>query len=203
MYIALVLTGLVLVHVGDPVSIKRIRFVKPLVWAVGLGLIIYGAVMASLNGTKFNVYGWAVVAGWFFFVISGAVVLISLFINLPFRRTYVSTGTGDRLVTTGLYSLTRHPGVLSTIALVGSVILISRSYLVLLAAPLVIALDFLLVTLQDRLFFGRMFEGYVKYRNETPMFVPNSRSIRAFAAWLRQALPSRCTKGATNDFQLG
>lgn len=201
-YISLVLAGLVLVHLGDPVSIKRIPVVKPLVWAAGMGLIIYGTIVSSLSVPKFSVYTWGVVVGWVLLALSGTLVLISLFINLPFWKTYLSTGASGRLITTGLYSLARHPGVLSTVVLVGSVVLVSRSYLVLLAAPLVIALDVLLVTIQDRLFFGRMFAGYGKYRRETPMFIPNSRSVRAFALWLRQAVAARYAKGESNDFQL-
>ena len=203
LYIALVLTGLALVHLGDPVSIKRIPVAKPLVWAAGMGLIIYGTIASSFSEPKFSVYTWGVVVGWLLLALSGTLVLISLFINLPFWKTYVSTGASDRLVTTGLYSLTRHPGVLSTVVLVASVVLVSRSYVVLFAAPLVITLDVLLVTIQDRLFFGRMFEGYGDYRSETPMFVPNRRSIRAFALWLRRASPARCAKGESSDFQLG
>jgi len=48
-------------------------------------------------------------------------------------------------------------------------------------------LDILLVAIQDRFFFGRMFEGYNTYRRQTPMLVPNRRSISAFISSLKQA----------------
>ncbi len=197
------MTGFALVHLTDPVAIKRIPLAKPALWAAGIGLITYSGLMASLSGEKFNLPTWAIVLGWFLLALSSVLVVLSLFVNLPFRKTYVSTGTSDRLVTTGLYSLTRHPGVLWTTLLVASLALVSRSDLVLAAAPIVIVVDVVLVAMQDRFFFGRMFSGYDRYRKDTPMLIPNGRSIRNFALWFRRTCSARSAKGESSDFQLG
>jgi hypothetical protein len=37
-----------------------------------------------------------------------------------------------------------------------------------------------LVVVQDRYFFPKMFKGYDEYQKETPMLVPNRRSLKAF-----------------------
>jgi hypothetical protein len=67
-----------------------------------------------------------------------------------------------------------------------SLIPISRSSLLLIAAPIFIGLDIALVVIQDKVIFGRMFAGYRNYRQETPMLLPNKRSFSAFLRYLRQ-----------------
>jgi hypothetical protein len=41
------------------------------------------------------------------------------------------------------------------------------------------------VVIQERFFFGKMFEDYDGYKRETPMLIPSRRSIRAFIDSLR------------------
>jgi hypothetical protein len=67
-----------------------------------------------------------------------------------------------------------------------SLIPISGASLLLIAAPTFIALDIVLVVIQDKLIFGRMFHGYDSYRRETPMLLPNRKSFGAFLRSLRQ-----------------
>jgi protein-S-isoprenylcysteine O-methyltransferase Ste14 len=56
----------------------------------------------------------------------------------------------------------------------------------LIAAPIWLFLDIVLVAVQDRYFFGRMFAGYDNYRRQTPMLIPNRRSLSAFINSLKQ-----------------
>ena len=107
-------------------------------------------------------------------------LVYSLFVNLPFSKTYVATGSGDRLITSGLYALVRHPGLHWFVLVLVALILVSRSAMMLVAAPILAALDVALVLLQDRFIFGRMFEDYPRYRQTTPMLVPNRKSLNAF-----------------------
>jgi len=174
------------IHLCDFVSLKRLSFAKPLVWIMGGGLLVYSLVELCLTPYKLLLPVWSAWLGWGLFSVSCLLLAYSLFINLPFRKTYIYKGVGDRLVTTGLYALVRHPGVHWFTLLVFSLILISRSVLLLIAAPIFIALDVLLVVVQDRLFFVRMFDGYGKYQRETPMLLPNKRSVNAFIkSWLQ------------------
>jgi len=139
--------------------------------------------------------------GWVLLGASFLLVVYSLFINLPFRKTYLATGVGGELITSGFYALTRHPGVLWTVLLMGGLILVSRSRLVMAATPLFILLDLLVVSIQDRYFFGRMFAGYDAYRKKTPMLIPNAKSTRAFICSIRLAgwaSPRRTVKEATD-----
>jgi protein-S-isoprenylcysteine O-methyltransferase Ste14 len=130
--------------------------------------------------------GWVVWMGWSFFGISVTMITLALFVNLPFRKTYVEAGVGDQLIKTGLYALVRHPGVYWVALFFFSLVFISRSDLMLIAAPIFVVLNTALVVVQDIYFFPKMFQGYKQYQKETPMLVPNRRSIKAFFTWLGQ-----------------
>jgi len=186
-YIALGSLGFLIIHIFDIVSLKRIPAAKPVTWIAGSGLLAYSVIMACLTPDKLSLPIWSTWLGWALLSISFFLLIYSLFINLPFRKTYVATGVGDKLVTTGLYALVRHPGVHWLILVMLSLVLVSKSSLMLIASPIWILLDILLVAIQDRFFFGRMFEGYNTYRRQTPMLVPNRRSISAFISSLKQA----------------
>ncbi len=178
-YIALGTLGFLILHVLDIVSLKRIRGVKPFTWISGSGLLIYSVIMMSLSPDKLLLPIWATWLGWALLSISLFLLIYSLFINLPFRKTYVATGVGDELITTGLYALVRYPWVHCSALIMLSLVLVSKSSLLLIASPIFILLNILLAVIQDKFFFGKMFTGYDRYRKETPMLVPNRKSISA------------------------
>jgi len=98
----------------------------------------------------------------------------------------VAPGVGDRLIRTGTYALVRHPGVLWYALLLVSLIFVSKSKLLLVASPIWLAMDIVHVIIQEKFFFGKMFEDYEHYRRETPMLIPSRRSISACLRTIRQ-----------------
>jgi protein-S-isoprenylcysteine O-methyltransferase Ste14 len=186
-YVAIGCLGFLVIHLFDIVSLKRLPGAKPFTWILGSGLMGYALTMACLWSDKLLLPVWLTWLGWALLAISLSLLIYSLFINLPFRKTYIAIGVGDKLIRTGLYALVRHPGVLWFIPLLLSLVLVSKSSLLLMAAPIFISLDIVLVVVQDRFFFGRMFDGYDSYRRETPMLVPNRRSVNAFVNSLKQS----------------
>jgi len=104
-------------------------------------------------------------------------LLVSLFLEIPFRQTDAADGVGDTLVKTGTYALVRHPGVLWLALFLASLILVSRSRLLLVAAPVWLFMDVLYVWVQECSYFTKMFPGYEQYQRETPMLIPNGESI--------------------------
>ncbi len=169
----------------DPVSLYLARFLKPIIWAVVTGLLGYAHVMVNLRGELLPLPLWLAWIGWPLFLAASLAMIYSLFLEIPFNQTYVEKGVGNRLVTTGTYALSRHPGVLWYALVLIGLILISRRMLVLIAAPVWLSLDILYVWLQDRFFFPRMFPGYDRYQMETPMLLPNRRSIARCLRTLR------------------
>jgi len=185
-YIILGILGFLIIHFFDIVSLKRIPGAKPCTWILGSGLLVYSVIMLCLSSDKLPLPPWATWLGWVLLSISILLLLYSLFFNLPFRKTYVAAGVGDKLVKTGLYALVRHPGVHWFILLMLSLVLISGSKLLLIASPTWILLDIMLVVIQDKFFLGRMFEEYDSYRRETPMLLPNKKSISACVRTINQ-----------------
>ncbi len=179
-YIFIGILGFLIIHTFDIVSLKRIPAAKPFIWILGSGLLVYSLAMLCLRSNTLPLPIWATWLGWILLAISFCLLIYSLFINLPFRKTYLATGVSDRLITTGLYALVRHPGVHWFILTLLSLVLVSRSSLLLIAVPIWIMLDIALVIIQDRFFFGKMFDGYDKYQQATPMLVPNRQSTNVF-----------------------
>ncbi len=190
-YIAIGCLGFLIIHLFDIVSLKRLSGVKPVIWIAGCGFLAYSLLVLSLQSQKLSLPGWTIWLGWTLLIISFLLLIYSLFINLPFRKTYVATGVGDRLIRSGLYALVRHPGVHWFSLFLISLILVSKSSLLLIAAPVFILLDIVLVFVQDKFFLGMMFDDYDGYRQETPMLVPNRQSINAFVISLRQQFRAR------------
>ena len=186
-YIAIGILGFLIVHLFDIVSLKRIPGAKPFTWILGSGLLVYSLTMICFAPGKLLLPAWSTWLGWGLLSVSLFLLIYSLFINLPFRKTYVTTGVGSKLVTTGLYAIVRHPGVHWFILFMLSLILVSKSSLLLIASPVFILLDIVLVIVQDKFLFGRMFDGYDCYQQETPMLVPNRRSINTFINSLKRA----------------
>jgi protein-S-isoprenylcysteine O-methyltransferase Ste14 len=185
-YIVLGGLGFLSVQLLDIFSLKRIPLVKPLTMLVGNGLLVFSIIMLCLSPDKLALPVWSSWLGWALLPISLFLLIYSLYINLPFAKTYVATGVGDKLITSGLYALVRHPGVHWFTLFLVALILVSRSRLMLIAAPIWVLLDIVLVAIQDRFFFSRMFAGYEKYRRQTPMLIPNRRSLSAFINSLKQ-----------------
>ena len=186
-YVTIGALGFLVIHLFDIVSLKRISGAKPVTWILGSGLFVYALINVCLQSDKLLLPVWTTWLGWGLLSVSILLLIYSLFINLPFRKTYIATGVGDKLITTGLYALVRHPGVHWFILFMLSLILVSKSSMLLIASLIWILLDIVLVVFQDKFIFGRMFASYASYRKETPMLVPNRRSINAFINSLKQA----------------
>jgi protein-S-isoprenylcysteine O-methyltransferase Ste14 len=179
-YVALGVLGFLVIHLFHLIALKKLSLAKPLTWALGSGLVIYATVSICLSGGKLALPSWITILGWGMLAASLSLLFYSLYYNLPFSKTYISNGGGDRLVTTGLYALVRHPWLLFYILFLLSLLLASHSSLLLVAAPVWLALNVLLAFIQDRYVFGRMFPDYREYRQRTPMLWPNRKSFRAF-----------------------
>jgi protein-S-isoprenylcysteine O-methyltransferase Ste14 len=180
-YIGIGVFGFIIINLFDLVSLKRIPFgVKPLAWTAGFAILFFSLIKMCLESSTLPLPDALVWVGWFLLAVSVTMITLALFINLPFRKTYVDTGTGDKLIKTGLYALVRHPGVYWVALFFFSLVFISRSHIMLIAAPIFVILNTALVIVQDKYLFPKMFEGYDKYQQETPMLVPNRRSIKAF-----------------------
>jgi protein-S-isoprenylcysteine O-methyltransferase Ste14 len=129
------------------------------------------------------------ILSWPLIVLGAALLLYSLFLEIPFTVTYVSHNAPSAIVRTGTYALCRHPGVLwMGLFLIGAA-LASASRTMLWAALLWWAVDFLYAWWQDRWLFPRQFPEYRVYQREAPMFIPTRASMARCLATLGHRLP--------------
>ncbi|MGE0902797.1 methyltransferase family protein [Dehalococcoides mccartyi] len=179
-YVFIGAIGFSLVHIFDFVALKKLPLLKPILWLSGSALLVYAGFMVCFNGNSFLLPVWLNAAGWAVFAAGIYFFLYSLFVNLPFGKTYVQTGVGDKLVTSGFYALVRHPGVPWFVLAMAGMTLGAGTDFALWAAVIWSLLDILLVYIQDRWVFGKMFPGYAQYQKTTPMLIPNRKSIAAY-----------------------
>lgn len=171
----------------DWVSLKQLpSIVKRLVGVVAACLLVFAVVMVCITPAKFQLPSFTLPLGGCLLPVSLGLLVYSLFIDIPFRSTYADQGVGDKLMTTGTYALTRHPGVIWLTFVFLSLILLFPSTTLLLATVIWLIMDVIHVTLQDKLLFPKMFPGYHEYQRQTPFLIPTRQSL---LACLRTARP--------------
>jgi len=138
--------------------------------------------------------------GWFCLVLGIVLLTYSLFLEIPFSKTYVKSEERKQLVHVGTYALTRHPGVLWYALLLIGLILASRSTWALVAAPIWFAMEVLWIWIEDRYIFEKTITGYDEYKRSTPMVVPTWASARR--CWRTLAL-RRLFAGAGSGDDVG
>ncbi|MFC1925752.1 methyltransferase family protein [Chloroflexota bacterium] len=176
-YITIGIFGFLAAFFFDMVSLRSIPRAKPVIWIIAVALIVFAHLMVCVKSERLEFPIWLSGIGWALLPVFIFLFLYSLFVNLPFRQTYVASGIGNELIRTGTYALVRHPGVLWYAFFLISLILVSESKLLLIASPIWLVMDTLHVIIQDKFLFSKMFEDYDDYRQETPMLIPNMRSM--------------------------
>ncbi len=169
------LAGFALFLLADFAALKRIPVVKPIAWIIGTGVLIYSICKIIGTAPRFTFNPLLASAGWVLIILSGAVLVYALFINIPLRKTYIQTGIGKELVTSGLYSVVRHPGWYPFAGVMTGLVLVFPSTAMVWAATVWALADLALIIFQDRIIFPRMFKGYQNYQKEIPMIVPGFR----------------------------
>ena len=185
-YIVIGVCAIFVAILFDVFALRRIPRAKQSIGIVTFALFVYAIVMACFESEKLGLPTWLTWVGWPLLVVSLPLLLYSLFVNLPFRKTYIEAGVGNKLVRNRTYALVRHPGVIWLAFVLISLVLVSQSKILLIATPVWLAMDVLHVVIQDKFFFGKMFSDYEEYRRETPILIPNMKSIGAFLRTLKQ-----------------
>jgi len=175
-----VLLGCLAFVVGFLFDLAALGDVRHLKQAIGLFvalLFIVSLFGVCFRADKFSLPRWLPWIGWPLLALATFLLIYSMFLELPFKQTYALKGVGDKLIKTGTYALVRHPGALWFGLFLIALLAVSRSKLLLIAAPLWFGLNVLWVWIQERFYFGRMFPGYEQYKQETPMLIPTRQSL--------------------------
>jgi len=162
----------------DELLLRGRSVAKALLSIVAGVLFLFGLIGASLQGGLLFPLGLRV-AGWAFGAPTLGLLAVSLLIQIPVPSVYFSPARERGLVTTGMYSVVRHPGVPSLLLVLVSLVFITGSRLLAMATPIWIAADVAHVAWQERYFLIPKYgEGYRCYQRMAPMLVPTPKSIR-------------------------
>ncbi|MFC2067763.1 methyltransferase family protein [Chloroflexota bacterium] len=186
-YIGIGIIGVLIIQVFNIVSLKRITLIKPLTWILGSSLLVCSIVALCIRSNTLLLPNWSLWLGWGLLLLSSILLLYALFINLPFRQSYINADSKDKLVKTGLYALVRHPWLHGLVIALLSLVLVSRSKLLLFAVPIWVSIYIVMLMVVDKFVFSKMFDGYGEYREKTPMLIPNRSSVNAFINLLKKS----------------
>lgn len=100
----------------------------------------------------------------------------ALFGAFPVKETYGQAEAEKKTVSTGVYALCRHPGVLFFAGLY--ICLVPGLGLPLEDCLVYTALDLLLALSEDAISFPRSLAGYAEYKKSVPFIIPNRRSVK-------------------------
>jgi protein-S-isoprenylcysteine O-methyltransferase Ste14 len=115
-------------------------------------------------------------ACWLLAAAFSFLLVVSLFVEVSMLG---APKGARRLRTTGTYALVRHPGAIWLLFLHLSLALATDSGPLLVAAPFWTGANLILVGLEDRIFFPRIFgAAYLEYRRAVPFVVPSRASLR-------------------------
>jgi protein-S-isoprenylcysteine O-methyltransferase Ste14 len=178
-YILIGVCGFLVAYAFDWASLRNLQITKRLIGLLAICLLIYATIMVCVIPVKFRLPFFVLPFGASLLVISLCLLVYSLFIEIPFYNTYVEKGVGNKLIATGTYALVRHPGVIWLALVYLSLALLFPSTMLFLAFTVWLITDIIIVTLQDKLSFPKMFPDYREYQLKTPFLIPTKRSISA------------------------
>lgn len=151
---------------------------KKIFGILGLGLFTYSALMVTITSEKVYLPLALRVIAFVLWIATSFLLIYSLFLELPFVKTYGKKQHSNELVDTGTYALCRHPGVL-WFGLMFLFFYFTTGAIQLVTAGIIwTGIDVFHVYLQEKLFFPKMFPRYKDYMRDVPMLIPTGQSIK-------------------------
>ncbi len=177
-YIFLGAIGFLFILLFDIYTLKSEGLKRKALGLSGVVLIAYSAIMAVIVSEKIAIPTAVRIAAWILWAAAAFLLVYSLFLELPFKKTYGGAKYSSELVDTGTYALCRHPGVLWFGLMFFFFFLATGAVLLIPAGIIWTAIDIVHVYIEDKFFFPKMFLSYKSYTKSTPMLIPNEKSIR-------------------------
>ena len=178
-YLGIGILGFVLLLMFDLCSLCKKNHLKYLFGVSGFLLIAVSSILIVVDFSSYlEINGIYRIASLVIALISFLLLVYSVFIEVG-RKTY-KLKNEHALVTNGTYALTRHPGVLWMLLLYIFGAIFFQNLLAIYAALIWTFVNIVYVTIQERFIFNKIFDNYDKYRESTPMLLPNYNSIGKF-----------------------
>jgi len=171
--------GFALLLMFDVLSLGKRKYVKYIFGISGFLMIFISSILIVLNYSHFlEINNMFRIVSLLIALASLILLIYSVFIEVG-RKTY-KVKNEHSLVTSGTYALTRHPGVLWMLLLYIFGAIFFQNLLAIYAALIWTLANIIYVTIQERFIFHKIFDDYDKYRETTPMILPNFQSIEKF-----------------------
>lgn len=177
-HIVLGVVGFLIAFAFDHPYIDMRPWAKLPTGLIAFGLLGYSFVMVTADPSTFAFPLAVSTVAWALTALFTLLFIYSVFIEIPFNQAYLGRGGQLRVVKTGTYAITRHPGVLWAFAGLACLFLASGTKLLLVASPIWLLMDLIWVYLQDRFYFPKTIAGYEDYKGEVPMLIPTGASLR-------------------------
>ncbi len=161
----------------DLVSVRVAKLSKPFIMLVSIFLFIASLILLIRNSNIFVFPLYVRIAGFTVAAVAAVLFIFTLFIEIPIS-TYTSSHGHVRVIDTGTYALSRHPGVIWMALFLSGILCAAGTRLLLIAGPIWLVGDLVLVVLQDKVVFPKRFGvEYDEYKKSTPMIMPTYASI--------------------------
>ena len=171
--------GFIFLFCFDLANLKKKLFFKVATFISGYAILAFSIIMAALRSDKIDLPLFLYITGLVFSSVFFLILIYSIFIEIPFKSTYIKQSSNTVLIKTGTYGLVRHPGVLWYVFFLSGLFLMTGSKTLLIALPVWSAADIIYVILQEKFIFIEMFgEEYRKYQKEVPILIPTIKSIK-------------------------
>ncbi len=170
--------GFVFLLLFDLCLLYKKYFLKYFFGLSGMILILGSTALILTLKSGVNIYFPLRIFFGVLMVLFSLLLLYSVFVEIGIEA--YALNNKNNLVTTGTYSLSRHPGVLWFLFLYVSAFLVFQNYYLLYAGLIWTVSNIGYVYLQERFVFHKLFDNYESYIKSTPMLFPNFQSIERF-----------------------
>jgi protein-S-isoprenylcysteine O-methyltransferase Ste14 len=177
----------VLLCAADLLFLRGVVAAKAVAFCAASASFLFGLVGCAAASPRLGLAGSVRAAGWALGALTLSLVVFSLIVEIPTFYLYLTSGSERRLITSGFYAMTRHPGVVWFSLLLVSLVGATDARGLAIATPVWIAMDVVHVAWQERIYLVRVYgDEYRRYQAEVPMLIPRWASIRRGIDGLRR-----------------
>ncbi len=178
-YVGIGIIGFALLLIFDLLSLRNKNYLKYVFGLTGFLMIFICSLLIIINYSDFNeLNNMFRIISSVFALASLSLLVYSVFIEVG-KKTY-QVENKHILVTEGTYALTRHPGVLWMLLLFIFGAIMFQNILLFYTGLIWTIVNIIYVSIQERYIFHKIFDNYEQYQKNTPMILPNIRSIGKF-----------------------
>lgn len=171
--VAVVLSGFICGILHDVASYRRIRFIKLPLVILSVALYAFGGWVLVRKSPRISFPSLVKCMATVVTTVGFLGMVYSVAVEIPFRKAWISRGHTNRLMSSGTYSASRHPGVLWASVWIPAAAVASGSKDLLVWCPMIIAGDIVYVWIEDRFILPRVFgQEYREYQQRVPFLLP-------------------------------